>query len=93
MCDLGIRLTSPDYAFMRRRLYRKRKVKEYKNDIGRDEDCLFCMYGYFKPRTTWSRGVVVSVSAYETRGPGSIPRVGTYCQSVFSSSLFWHFKG
>ena len=27
---LCLRLTSPNYAFMRRRLYSKRKVKEYK---------------------------------------------------------------
>ena len=30
---------------------------------------------------------MVSVLAYETRGPGLIPRVGTYFQCVFFSSL------
>ena len=30
---LCLRLTSPNYAFMRRRLYSKRKVKLYKEDI------------------------------------------------------------
>ena len=55
----------------------------YKYDIVQDTDCLFFKYGYFEPRTTWSRGLVVSVSAYETRGPGSISRVGLYFQSVF----------
>ena len=30
---------------------------------------------------------MVSVSAYETRGPGSIPRVGMYFNAFFSSSL------
>ena len=30
---LCLRLTSPNYAFMRRRLYRKLKVKEYPNHM------------------------------------------------------------
>ena len=33
--------------------------------------------------------LVVSVSAYETRGPRSIPWVGTYFQTVFFSSSFF----
>ena len=32
------------------------------------------------------------MSAYETRGPGSIPSVGTYFQSVFFFFPFLHFK-
>ena len=31
--------------------------------------------------------LVVSVSTYETRGPGSIPRVGTYFQCVFCQNI------
>ena len=30
---LCLRLTSPNYAFMRHRLYSKRKVKEYINEL------------------------------------------------------------
>ena len=33
---------------------------------------------YFETRTTWHRGLVLSVSDFGTRGPGSIPRVDTY---------------
>ena len=31
------------------------------------------MYCYFEMRTTWHRGLVLSVSDFGTRGPGSIP--------------------
>ena len=31
------------------------------------------MYWYFETRTTWHRGLVLSVSDFGTRGPGSIP--------------------
>ena len=34
---LCLRSTSPNYAFMRRRLYSKRKVKEYNSDALRGE--------------------------------------------------------
>ena len=61
----------------------------YKYDSGRDSDCLFYIFGYFEPRTTQSRGLVASVSTYDTRGPRPTPMVGMYFQSVcFSSSLF-----
>ena len=46
------------------------------------------MYRQFEPHTTGSRGLVISVLAYETRGPGWNRRVGRVFQSVFSSSLF-----
>ena len=29
--------------------------------------------GYFEPRSTWHRGLVVRVSGYESRGPGANP--------------------
>ena len=45
------------------------------------------MDGYLKPRTTWPRGLVVSVSGFKTRGPGSIP-VCAPTFSVFFLSFF-----
>ena len=41
---------------------------------------LFHLNGYLNPHTTWPRGLVVSVSGYETREPGSIPG----CAPIFS---------
>ena len=40
---------------------------------GRYSDCLSNMYGYFELCTIWSFGLVVNVSDFGTRGPGSIP--------------------
>ena len=38
------------------------------------------MYGYLEQRTTWPRGLVISVSGYEAREAGSIPE----CAHIFS---------
>ena len=49
------------------------------------------MYSYFERRTTWPRGLVVSVSGYETRGPGSIPDANIF-SACFFFFLFSHFN-
>ena len=45
------------------------------------------MDGYLERRTTWPRGLVVSVSGYEARGAGLIPGCA-HILSVFSSFVF-----
>ena len=47
----------------------------------------FYLYGYVKRGTTWPRGLVVSVSGYETREPGSISGCATTC--IFSIFFFF----
>ena len=59
-----------------------------KYDFGRDPNSLIYMHGYFERRSTWSRGLVVSVSAYKTRGPGSNSG-WAHIFSVFFSSCFF----
>ena len=46
-------------------------VCEY--EYGRYSDNLSNMYGYFDVPTTWPGSLMVSVSDYGKRGPGSIP--------------------
>ena len=48
---------------------------------------LYYLYGYLETRSTWPRGLVVSVSGYEARGPGSIPRCMPSFQCFFFSFL------
>ena len=55
-------------------------VCEY--EYGRYSDCLSNIYGYFDPLRTRHRGLIVSVSNFGTRGPGSI-RGGHLLQIVF----------
>ena len=45
---------------------------------------LLYLYGYLKRRTTWPRGLVVSLSGYKTREPGSI----TGCEPIFNMGFF-----
>ena len=49
---------------------------------------LMYLYGHFEPRSNWSRGLVVSVSSYETRGLGRFPGWAR----IFSVFFFFLFS-
>ena len=46
------------------------------------------MYCYFEMRTTWHRGLVLCVSDFGTRGPGSIPGWALITNCFFFLFLF-----
>ena len=47
-----------------------------------------CTEPYLEPRTTWPRGLVVSMAGYVTRGLGSIPGCAPIFSVVFFSFIF-----
>ena len=66
--------------FKRRTQFPWLRIRQWSN--------LHYLYGYLERRTTWPRGLVVSVSGYEARGPGSIP----WCAHIFSVFFTFFFN-